>query len=277
MLSIKRQLQRSNELAASPSPTSDIEHLLCFVLNKPHYYLFAYGEVELTTRQLTMFDGAIKRRQAGEPIAYITGKKFFFEHCFIVNRHTLIPRPDTEVLVEFVLLHSTNTAATLCDLGTGSGAIGLSIAKQRSKMQIVLVDKCSAALAVARQNKRQLATCNVRCVESDWLQNLGTEKFNWIVANPPYIAADDSHLKQRELGFEPQTALISGSSGLDDIVKIQQQAKNNLVAGGYLLFEVGYNQSDAVSDLLYSNQYRQIEVIKDYNNINRAVCARFYP
>ncbi len=191
------------------------------------------------------FNALIRRRAAGEPIAYITGTRDFWSLTLEVTPATLIPRPETERLVELAL-ERLPAGGSVVDLGTGSGAIALAIAKERQDVTVVAVDVSAAALDVARRNARRLGLERVEFVQGDWFAPLNRRRFNLIVSNPPYIEADDHHLGEGDLRFEPASALASGVDGLDDIRRIASGVGTHLLQGGAVLVEHGWNQGDAV-------------------------------
>lgn len=195
------------------------------------------------------FNALIRRRAAGEPIAYITGTRDFWSLTLEVTPATLIPRPETERLVELAL-ERLPAGGSVVDLGTGSGAIALAIAKERQDVTVVAVDVSAAALDVARRNARRLGLERVEFVQGDWFAPLNRRRFNLIVSNPPYIEADDHHLGEGDLRFEPASALASGVDGLDDIRRIASGVGTHLLQGGAVLVEHGWNQGDAVRRIL---------------------------
>ena len=206
----------------------------------------------------------MQRRLNGEPIAYILGSREFYGLQLKTTPATLIPRPDTETLVEAALAKvPQNASLNILDLGTGTGAVALAIASQRPQTKVTAVDASLEALKVATENAQSLNLCNVRLIESNWFSALGSEKFDVIVSNPPYIAKDDEHLKQGDLRFEPLSALASGVDGLDDIRKIIQDAPEYLNPNGWLMLEHGYDQAEAVAALLKARSFSQIADAKD--------------
>ena len=212
----------------------------------------------------------LERRLGGEPIAYLLGEREFYGLTFKVSPATLIPRPETELLVELALQRIPQLGARrVLDLGTGSGAIALSIAHARPNAEVVAVDASAAALEVAQFNTQQLALGNVRLLQSDWYAALHGERFDMIVSNPPYIAAGDAHLAQGDVRFEPSSALVSGTDGLDDIRRICAQAKAHLKSKGWLLFEHGYDQAAPVRALLRQAGFAEVFSARDLAGIER--------
>ena len=234
----------------------EVQCLLQNVLQVQRVYLLAHPERVLNDSEYAHYLALMQRRLLGEPIAYILGEREFFGLSFKVTPATLIPRPDTELLVEQALQRiSLQDAYKVLDLGSGSGAIALAIAHERPQTKVLACDASASALAVAQQNASALCIDNVNFVQSDWFADLGRQQFNLIVSNPPYIAAGDPHLIQGDVRFEPFDALVSGSDGLDDIRKIIIQAPSHLHPGGWLLLEHGYDQAAAVRGLLQEAGY----------------------
>ncbi|OIR16779.1 release factor glutamine methyltransferase [mine drainage metagenome] len=229
----------------------EVQSLLQQVLAAPRSHLLAHPEQVLTAAQQAAYDGLLQRRLRGEPVAYILGEREFFGLNLKVTPATLIPRPDTELLVELALQRiPAHGRFRALDLGTGSGAIALSIAHARPEAQVTAVDASAAALAVARENALRLGIRNVDMVRSDWFAALEGRRYGLIVSNPPYVAAGDEHLVQGDLRFEPASALVSGADGLDDIRRIVDRAGRFLEDSSWLLLEHGYDQAGAVRVLL---------------------------
>ena len=254
---------------------ADAEALLLHVLGKPRSWLFAHADDALNLDVQTAFDALVARRAAGEPVAYLTGRRGFWTLELEVTPATLIPRPETELLVELALERLPRDAtARVADLGTGSGAVALAIASERPQAQVVASDASAAALAVARRNAQRLGIANVRFAQGDWLAPLAGERFGLIVSNPPYIEAADPHLVQGDLRYEPASALASGADGLDDIRRIVADAPAHLEAGGWLLFEHGWNQGDAARALLSEAGYAQVFTAQDLEARDRVSGGR---
>lgn len=240
-------------LDAAQQATSRIEArvLLREVLHQSDAYFLAHDDELLTAEQAQQYVGLIVRRVAGEPIAYITGRREFHGREFKVTPAVLIPRPETELLVELALQRlPAGTPARVLDLGAGSGCIGVTIAAERPLARVTLVDASEAALEIARANAEQWAPANTTLLHSDWYAAVGEERYDLIVANPPYIPDGDAHLQQGDLRFEPRTALAAGSDGLNDLQRIIAQAPQHLLAGGWLLLEHGFDQAVACAWLL---------------------------
>jgi len=249
--------------------------LLQAVLQVNRAYLITHPEQALTVEQQGSYLALYERRLLGEPIAYLVGEREFFGLNFKVTPATLIPRPDTELLVELALMHIPLIGrCRVLDMGTGSGAIALSIAHARPEAEVVAVDASEAALQVARDNQHSLHLDNVTFIESDWFSALGQQSFDVIVSNPPYIAANDKHLAQGDVCFEPLSALVSGGDGLQDICRISEQAAQYLNALGWLMFEHGYNQAELVRDMLQKAGFQQVFSSRDLAGIERVTGGR---
>lgn len=266
-------LQNTLSLTAQAA-RMEVQMLLQAVLKVSRAYLLAHPERELSEAEEAAYRALLQRRLAGEPMAHILGEREFFGLSFKVTPATLIPRPETELLVELALARLPPQGRVL-DLGTGSGAIALSIAHARPDVEVVAVDASAAALEVARENARRLNNiCNTSFVQSDWFSALSGQRFDLIVSNPPYIAAGDEHLAQGDLRFEPMTALASGVDGLDDIRRIIAGAGAHIDAGGWLLLEHGYDQADAVRNLLLKNSFAEVFCANDLAGIERVSGGR---
>ncbi len=258
----------------SDSPRLDLEVLLCHVLDKPRSYLFTWPENVLDEKQLVHFSDLLKRRSRGEPIAYLTGEKEFWSLSLEVNATTLIPRPDTELLVETALHLIDKPDARVLDLGTGTGAIALALASERGHWHVIAVDTVPDAVALAEKNRQGLGLDNVRVMRSHWFDAVALQEFDLIVTNPPYIDADDPHLAEGDVRFEPGSALVSGNGGLADIELIICGAKKYLSDGGYLLIEHGYQQARAVRDLFHAEGYHQVVTENDLAGHERVTLGR---
>jgi release factor glutamine methyltransferase len=253
----------------------DARLLLQHSLAVSHAWLIAHMNDELSNTQKQSFEALLVRRLTGEPIAYILGMREFYGLPLKTTPSTLIPRPDTEALVEAALDKlPANQNLKVLDLGTGTGAIALAIAKNRPQADVTAVDFSDEALWVAQQNARNLGVYNVRFSQSDWFLNLQGEKFDVIVSNPPYIAENDAHLTQGDLRFEPLTALASGKDGLDDIRLIIQAAPSYLNLHGWLMLEHGYDQAEKVAELLRLHGFEQISHAPDLSGTLRVTLGR---
>lgn len=248
----------------------DARLLLQHVLNVNHAWLISHADVTLTDSQLATLDDLLQRRLKGEPMAYILGSREFYGLRLKTTSATLIPRPDTEVLVEAALAKlDTHITKRVLDLGTGTGAVALAIASVRPMVMMTAAELSAEALAVAQENATRLDLANVRFIQSHWLMALKGQSFDVIVSNPPYIAKEDVHLTQGDLRFEPLTALASGVDGLDDIRLIIQQAPQHLNDEGWLLLEHGYEQAAEVARLLSEAGFSQISHALDLAGIQR--------
>ena len=248
----------------------EVQCLLQSALHVQRVYLLAHPERSLTDAEFTHYSELLQRRLHGEPVAYILGEREFYGLNLKVTPATLIPRPDTELLVELAVQRiPTGERCTVLDMGTGSGAIALAIAHACPKAEVLACDASATALAVAQENARALGIANVSFVQSDWFAALGTRRFTLIVSNPPYIAAGDPHLTQGDVRFEPATALISGTDGLDDIRRIVGTSSQHLFPGGWLLLEHGYDQAERVRHLLQRAEFEEIFSGVDLSGIER--------
>lgn len=269
-----KQLQQTLQLE-STSARLEAQCLLQAGLQVNRAYLFAHPEQQLNDEQYTQYQALLARRLNGEPVAYILGEREFYGLMFNVTPDTLIPRPETELLVELALQRiPLQEKFRMLDMGTGSGAIALSIACARPDAEIVAVDISEAALRVAHANAHSLHAGNVRLLRSDWFNALLGEYFSLIVANPPYIAADDVHLAHGDVRFEPAIALASGVDGLRDIRYILTHAHAHLNAGGWLLFEHGYDQAEPVRELLRQAGFGDVFSASDLAGIARVSGGR---
>lgn len=272
-MSLQALIKKSeNFLCESPSPRLDVELLLSHVLQKPRAYLIAHSEEEPSGIQLENFEQLLTKRKMGVPIAYLTGHQEFWSLDFLVNESVLIPRPETEILVETILeKFSAKQNIQLLDLGTGSGAIALAIAHERPTWQIIATDQSVEALNLARENAHRLNVHNIQFVLSDWFNNVSTKNFDAIISNPPYVAEGDAHLKEGDVRFEPQAALVSGEDGLSAIRFIASCAHDYLRPRGLLAIEHGFDQASDVRKIFEENNFREIESIKDLSGIERVV------
>lgn len=258
-----------------PEAGGEAEILLAHVLGKTRTWLHTWPERVLTAEEQAAFEGLLQRRLVGEPIAYLVGTRAFWSLDLTVTGDTLIPRPETELLVEQALAFIPAEAEwALADLGTGSGAIALALARERPSCRITATDRSSGALAVARANATRLGLGNLEFREGTWYEPLADERFQMIVSNPPYIAAGDRHLTEGDLRFEPRSALASGPEGLDDLRLIAAGARAHLHAGGWLLLEHGYDQGAAVRALLDDNGLVDVRSVRDTLGHERATLGR---
>ncbi|MBT3531666.1 MAG: peptide chain release factor N(5)-glutamine methyltransferase [Gammaproteobacteria bacterium] len=276
---IRQVLSRGEALRPqSESWQLDTELLLARVLNKPREYLFTWPEQELQLRQIEEFQQLLSRRKDGEPIAYILGKRGFWDFELEVNSSVLIPRPETEILVETaieLLSESRKTAAKIADLGTGSGAIALALAKSCSSSSVIAVDFSEDALNVAKSNASNLGISNIEFIQASWCDGLQDNDFDMIVSNPPYVAEGDAHLLEGDLLFEPSLALVATENGLGDLHTIALQCREKLKKGSWLLLEHGYDQKQAVAEMLERAGYFNIQCRKDLSGVDRLSFAQW--
>jgi release factor glutamine methyltransferase len=258
----------------SESPRLDAELLLAATLNQPRSYLHAWPERMLEPDAAHHFAAWMARRCGGEPVAYILGQREFWSLELEVSSETLIPRPETELLVELALERlPANRPVTVADLGTGSGAIALALALERPQAHIIATDQSLAALIVAQRNARRLNSTHIEFRQGDWCEPLASEYFDLIVANPPYIAVTDSRWRAGALRFEPAMALISGQEGLDALRVIIVDAPDHLKPGGWLLLEHGYDQGEAVPALLRERGFIEVSDHADAAGLSRSSCG----
>ena len=253
----------------------DAEFLLVHVLDKPRSWLFAHRDERATAEQAATFDALVRRRAKGEPVAYLTGQRGFWRFDLAVTPATLIPRPETELLVELALERlPTDRALRVADLGTGSGAIALALAHERPRARVTATDASVSALAVAQANAAALRLGNVEFGHGDWYTPLGDACFDLIASNPPYIASGDPHLEEGDLRYEPASALSSGTDGLDAIRAIAGGALAHLMPGGWLLLEHGWDQGEAVRELLCAAGFAQVRTERDLEGRDRVTLGR---
>lgn len=268
-------LLRTATLPESPSARLDAEWLLAAALGKPTSYLRTWPEREVPADCEARFVADLARRRQGEPIAYILGRQGFWSLDLEVAPHTLIPRPDTELLVETTLQLAPMTAMDVLDLGTGSGAIALALANDRPAWSVTGVDRIAEAVALARRNAARLQLANVSFLESQWFSALGGRRYGVIVSNPPYIRACDPHLLQGDLRFEPGSALVAGEDGLDDIREIVSTAPDYLLRDGWLLLEHGYDQAREVRQLFVNRGFADVQSRTDLGGHERVSLGRW--
>lgn len=273
-ITIERSLADAAEKLAevSDSPRLDAETLLARVLDAPRSHLFTHPEAELDDETAREFSDALARRHQGEPVAYITGSKEFWSLLLEVNRDTLVPRPETETLVEqALLLIPLDRPCRILDLGTGSGAIAIAIASERPNCEIVATDASRDALEIAKENAKQHGLDNIRFVGGTWTEPVADKSFDFVVSNPPYVRDDDPALD--ELRYEPRSALAAGPDGLDAIRRIAEDVGKILTANGTLFLEHGADQQNAVADVLRQNGWTGIESFNDLAGYPRVTKA----
>jgi len=278
MQTIKSRLAAAVRMLAehSGSPALDAEVLLCHVLGKPRSHLRAWPEQNLSPSQQQAFQALVGQRRDGTPIAYLTGKREFWSREFLVGPDVLIPRPDTECLVEQCLaLLPANVPCQIADLGTGSGIIAITLAAERPLTQIIAADISLPALAIARANAERHRVANVHFYHSNWFAALPKQRFDLIASNPPYLAEDDPHLKQGDVRFEPTTALVAKEQGLAAINTLADEARDWLKANGHLLVEHGYDQELAVQAIFRRYGYRRVDTLRDLSGRPRVTFGRY--
>jgi release factor glutamine methyltransferase len=273
ILKTSQQALSESLLIQDDEAALDARLLLQQILNVNHAWLISHANDTLSNEQIDVFNALLQRRLAGEPMAYILGKREFYGLDLKTTKATLIPRPDTETLVEAALAKiAIDNVASVLDLGTGTGAIALAIASQRPQAKITAVDFSVEALKVAVENSQSLKLNQVEFIESTWFSAFTCDPnktFDVIVSNPPYISENDVHLSQGDLRFEPVSALASGVDGLDDIRMIIKQAPQYLNQGGWLMLEHGYDQAAAVTSLLSERGFTQVSHVLDLAGIQR--------
>ncbi len=261
------------QLAHSDSARRDAEILLCHVLKKNLSYLRTYPEQIVDEDVLETFYTLLARRAEGVPVAYLIGEREFWSLPLLVDNNTLIPRPETEILVAAALeLFAADHTISALDLGTGSGAIALAIAKERPKWTVTATDASIAALRMAEKNARRLKLA-IEFTFGSWFSPLADRRFDLIVSNPPYVADNDPHLSQGDVRFEPDSALCSGPDGLSDIRVIVAQAPLHLFSGGWLLVEHGFDQGESVRALM-ANDFCQVQTLTDLAQLPRVTMGK---
>lgn len=254
------------------------EILLAHALEKPRTWLYTWPEHELTSTQISRFNTFVARRLRGEPSAYITGEREFWSLSLEVTPDTLIPRPETELLVELALEHiPMDQVFNIADLGTGSGAIALALATERPRSTVFAVDFSVSALAVAKRNRARHSLDNMVIYQGDWLAPLAEHTFQVIVSNPPYIRENDPHLTTGELPFEPRCALVAVNNGLDDIRKIVTDSRARFTTNGWLLIEHGCDQAMDVTRLFEEHGYHNVTAHRDLSGQPRVISGQYNP
>ncbi len=263
-------------LVNSDSPRRDAEILLGLVTGRSRTYLLAFGETRLTETQQDELERLLARRERGEPVAYLTGQREFWSLPLAVSPATLIPRPDSECLVEQSLARLPAEPCRILDLGTGTGAIALALASERPDAAVMALDLIPQAVALARRNAQNLAIDNVSVLQSDWFSALTPgQRFDLIVSNPPYIDEEDPHLSQGDVRYEPKSALVAANKGLADLQLLVNEARRWLQPGGWLLLEHGWRQGEAVREMFNGAGYSQVETHRDYGDNERLTAGQF--
>lgn len=264
-------MQAASTLINSDSSLLDSEVLLAHTLNKTRSYFRAWPDKTLSTDQLQTFYRLVEQRKAGQPIAYLTGEREFWSRSFIVSPDVLIPRPDTELLIEVTQQKfSANQTFSILDLGTGSGAIAITLALEFKNAAITAIDVSSKALAIARKNAQLHNANNVHFILSNWFEKIPNTRFDLIVSNPPYISQTDPHLHEGDVRFEPTSALVAPHEGLEDFEHIISAASTFLNPNGLILFEHGFQQGAAVENLLESSGFIRTQHFLDIQGHVRA-------
>lgn len=268
MLTVQELLRSGSDLPTD-SARRDTEILLCHCLGKPRAWLYTWPEKEVARDCARDFEKLLAQRREGVPVAYLTGERDFWSLQLAVSDATLIPRPETETLVSWALELALPNAASVLDLGTGSGAIALALASERSHWRVTALDVSQEALQVARGNAVRTRLTSVHFVQSDWYQAVIGQRFNALLANPPYIDGDDPHLALGDVRFEPRSALVSSNSGLEDLGRLVAGASDHLLDGGWLLLEHGFEQANAVCAMLHDAGFSQVSTRRDMSGQQR--------
>ena len=278
MASVSHLLQLSDRLlSVSDTPRLDCELLLCHALEVDRTWLRTWPDKQVSAERQQVFEMLLQKREQGNPVAYLVGSRGFWSMDLNVSSQTLIPRPETELLVEIALNLTLAGQRSVLDLGTGTGAVALALASERQDWQLTAVDCQPGAVALAQKNCRQQGLGNIEIFQSDWFSAIeaGSAYYDLIVSNPPYISRHDPHLQQGDVRFEPSSALVSGDEGLDDLKLIVSRSPTYLKAGGWLLVEHGYDQGGAVRNLFDSAGFVQVTTHLDYNNLDRVTCGQW--
>lgn len=262
------------QLPHSPTAKLDAEVLLSHVLGVDRVYLLTWPERLLSNSEWQTMQALVAQRANGIPVAYLIGQREFWSLPLQVNNSTLIPRPDTEVLVETALQLSLPPAARVLDLGTGTGAIALALKSSQPQWQVTAVDRERAAVTLAQHNANSLKLA-VAVIQSDWFAALPEQQFDLIVSNPPYIDGNDPHLQQGDVRFEPTTALVAAQQGLADLFHIIDTAPLFLAPAGWLVLEHGWQQGAAVRSQLTRQGYQQVTTVCDYANLERVTIGQW--
>jgi release factor glutamine methyltransferase len=276
-MDFKHWLQQAiAQLQESESPRRDAEILLGYVTGKARTFILAFGETKLTAAHQQELSVLLARRVKGEPVAHLVGEREFWSLPLRVSPVTLIPRPDTECLVEQALARMPATPCSVLDLGTGTGAIALAIASERPDCDIMALDLIPEAVELARDNASRLGITNVQVLQSNWFSALNTQRFAVIVSNPPYIDGEDPHLSQGDVRFEPRSALVADNHGFADLRTLIESSRDFLEPGGWLLLEHGWQQSAQTRELFTDAGYTEIQSCQDYGGNDRLTVGRYF-
>lgn len=263
-------LKAEQSINSSESARLDAEILFCDVMHLNRTRIYSHPDQVVPDDKLALFKSLIEQRQHGHPIAHLTGKKEFWSLEFAINEDTLIPRPETELLVETALqIIPENAAFNILDLGTGSGAIAIAIASERPNCTIVATDINTNTLAMAKKNAEAHQLQNIQFYLSNWYQNISSQEFNLIVSNPPYIRQDDENLSLGDVRFESELALVAGIDGMQAINIILEKAKHYLASDAYLLIEHGYDQRSLVQGAFLKHNFKQLKTFQDLSGQDR--------
>lgn len=262
------------QLVNSESVALDTDVLLCHVLAKPRSFLIAWPKYIPTEAEQTQLSALTARRKTGEPVAHLTGEREFWTLSLAVSSDTLIPRPDTELIIEAALARLPASASTLADLGTGTGAIALALKSERPQDTIIAVEFNPQAAALAQRNSERLAL-EIDVRQGSWFEPLADQSFNMILSNPPYIDGADPHLQLGDVRFEPASALIADAGGMADLQHLITHARSHLVPNGWLLLEHGWQQGTLVRDYFSEQGYQQVSTLRDYGGHERITLAQW--
>jgi len=272
MIDIKSALRnaRARLAESSPTPQLDTEILLLYIIKKNRTFLYAHSDQTLDDKQHQQFEALILKRSEGVPIAYLINEREFWSLPLYVTPDTLIPRPETELLIELVLSrYGARSTCSVLELGTGTGAISIALATEKPHWNILAADVSKPALLVAEKNAARHNAQNITFMHSNWFESIPKQAFDLIISNPPYLAEQDPHQHEGDLRFEPKQALVSGSDGLNDLSHIIRESRNYLTPGGLLLLEHGYNQGAAVTGALSDASYKNIQCWQDTAGLDR--------
>jgi release factor glutamine methyltransferase len=276
-MDFKHWLQQAiAQLQESESPRRDAEILLGYVTGKARTFILAFGETKLTAAHQQELSVLLARRVKGEPVAHLVGEREFWSLPLRVSPVTLIPRPDTECLVEQALARMPATPCSVLDLGTGTGAIALAIASERPDCDLMALDLIPEAVELARDNASRLGITNVQVLQSNWFSALNTQRFAVIVSNPPYIDGEDPHLSQGDVRFEPRSALVADNHGFADLRTLIESSRDFLEPGGWLLLEHGWQQAAQTRELFTDAGYTEIQSCQDYGGNDRLTVGRYF-